>query len=149
MCEQEPCAPGAGAPGVCRRAQKGGTEPLRVTEGPTVPSQRGQGSVLMLIRFFPPNAAMGLRLVAAAFAGVLQVPAARSGSTPSYCPDSAHSHEQAWMSLMAAGLDKAICLVCSVNAITWFKRPISSMELLVHTVTGSLELLGCLDNSRN
>lgn len=34
----------------------------------------------------------------------------------------AHSHEQAWMSLMAAGLDKAICLVCSVNAITWFKR---------------------------
>lgn len=34
--------------GVCRKAQKGGPEPLRVTEDPSVCPQRGQSSVLML-----------------------------------------------------------------------------------------------------
>lgn len=53
---------------------------------------------------------------------MLQVPAAHSGNTPSYRPYTAHSHEQAWVALMAAELDKTICLVCSVNAIIGFER---------------------------
>lgn len=78
-----------------------------------------------LIRFFPSDGTMGGKgwwlLFHRQFQRMPQVPAAPSGSTPSYCPYTAHSHEQAWMSLMATEQDK-ICLVCNVIVMVWFGR---------------------------
>lgn len=74
-------------------------------------------------RFFPPNAVMGLRLMAAAFAGDAPGASSTSRELSKLCSYSAHRHQQAWVSLMAAELDKTISLVCSVNAMIWFETP--------------------------